>query len=193
MPREDAGEVTLLLKAVKDGLPGAPDRLMSLVYDRLKAIARNRVGSGSKSGMDATTLVHEAYLRMFDQQDATWENRNHFFWAAARAMRDILVERARRNAAIKNGGGRRHVSIHDDIPGAMEATDLLALNESLKRLEKAHPKAAEVVMLRFFAGLDRAQAAEVTGQSETALWREWVFAKAWLLADLNGSKGDEKP
>ncbi len=180
------GDVTVLLRAVKDGTPGAADRLMSLVYENLKKIARNRaVVSGD--GFEATTLVHEAYLRLFGKDDISWENRHHFFWAAARAMRDILVERARRQGAEKRGGGKRTVRLDDDVPHAGEAESLLDIHEAIGRLEKVHPDAAHLVILRFFAGLTREQVAEVTGLSSSAVWREWNFAKAWLMADIEGS------
>lgn len=190
MNDEIAGDVTVLLRAVKDGTPGAADRLMSLVYENLKKIARNRAGTPGNGSLEPTTLVHEAYLRLFGKDDVAWENRHHFFWAAARAMRDILVERARRQGAEKRGGGRRQVQLNDDVPQADEAESLLDIHASLERLELVHPDAARLVILRFFAGLTRQQVAEVTGLSVSAVWREWNFAKAWLLADIEGtSKG----
>lgn len=186
MADEQIGDVTVLLRAVREGLPGAADRLMALVYERLKQIARNRVGAVGPCDLEPTTLVHEAYLKMFGKDEPSWENRHHFFWAAARAMRDILVDRARRQAAYKRGGGRRHVQINDDIPQVSGAEDLLALNEAIRRLEAAHPDTARIVILRFFAGLTREQIVEITGLTATAVWREWSFAKAWLLDELEG-------
>jgi RNA polymerase sigma factor (TIGR02999 family) len=186
MTEDRAGDVTVLLKAVKEGLPGAPDRLMSLVYDELKHIAWNRAASAGTGSMEPTTLVHEAYLRMFAKADPAWENRHHFFWAAARAMRDILVERARRQGAEKRGGQRRRIELDDDLPQVTEAEDLLALTGAIRRLEAFHPDSAHLVILRFFAGLTREQVAEVTGMSASAVWRDWSFAKAWLLAELQG-------
>lgn len=184
MTAEPRGEITGALVQMRAGLPGAPNRLMALVYSELKKIARNRLPSRDKKCSDATTLVHEAYLRLFGGKPVAWENRHHFFFAAARAMRDILVDRARRQNAKKRGGGHRRVDLDSETPDLSQAADLLAIHEVLDRLERTHPETAQIVMLIFFAGLTRAQVAEVTGISESAVWREWNFAKAWLLEAL---------
>lgn len=186
MAEDNPGDITILLRSVHEGSPGAADRLLSLVYQKLKQIARNRVREGGPSDIEPTTLVHEAYIKLFRKQDSTWENRHHFFWAAARAMRDILVDNARRRHADKRGGNRRHLSLDDECAGTEGAKDLLEIDEAMKRLEVVHPRAAQIVMLRFFAGLTREQIAEVTGVSASEVWREWNFAKAWLLAEVEG-------
>lgn len=185
---DDSGTITILLHEVKAGTPGAADRLMAMVYEQLKHLARNRATSGGT--MDPTTLAHEAYLRLFGKGEQSWENRHHFFWAAARAMRDILVERSRQELAAKRGGGKRIISLDADIPDVSDPADMLAINDALKLFEVMHPLAARLVMLRFFAGLTREEVAEVSGLSEAAVWREWVFAKAWLLVEIEGSKRD---
>lgn len=193
MASEPIGDITVLLQAVRDGLPGAPDRLMALVYGELRNIARQRKASARADSLEPTSLVHEAYLRLFSRTDLSWENRHHFFWAAARAMRDILVERARRRGAAKRGGGCEHVPIMDDEAACIsEATDLIALNQALERLEVLYPLAGQMVMLRFFAGLTREQVAEVTGMSSGAVWREWCLAKAWLHKELVGANSRSK-
>lgn len=189
MTNEPPGDVTAVLREIQDGLPGAPDRLMALVYAELKKIAHNRLASRSKGLSEVTTLVHEAYLRLFAGKDVAWENRHHFFFAASRAMRDILVDRARRDHAQKRGGGRPTLELNDEIPVLSRAADLLAIHEALERLERIHPENARIVMLMFFAGLTRDEVAGVTGRSPSAVWREWNFAKAWLLDAL----GDHVP
>lgn len=183
-----AGEVTVLLRALSAGQPGAADQLIALVYDELKRIARNRVSVAGKAHLEPTALVHESYVRLFSREEQTWENRHHFYWAAARAMRDVLVEAARSQQAAKRGGGQRHVDLGDDVPAAAEtdAEDLLALNDALRALEAVHPETARLVMLRFFAGLTRDQISELSDLSPAAVWREWNFAKAWLLEKLGG-------
>lgn len=184
MPTRANGDITAVLTDMREGLPDAPNRLMALVYVELKKIARNRLAGRSKNTSDATTLVHEAYLRLFNGKKITWENRHHFFFAAARAMRDILVDRARRQQAKKRGGGRVQVDLDADVPDLTQATDLLAIHDVLDRLEQKHPDTARIVLLIFFAGLSREDVAAITGMSESAVWREWNFAKAWLLDAL---------
>jgi len=193
MLEDESGEITILLKAVKNGSPGATDRLMSLVYDRLRGLARNRVRSTGVSDLDPTTLVHEAYLKMFGTAEPSWENRHHFFWAAARAMRDILIDRARKQATQKRGGGRGRAFFEREISTFSEADDLLALDEAIHELERAHPDVARIVFLRFFAGLTREQTAEISGMSEAAVFRTWAFAKAWLLDALDSSDSPTPP
>lgn len=181
----DADDVTALLRAVREGVPGAADRLMSAVYRELRKIASRRVGG---SGLEPTTLVHEAYLRMFGTSETPYQNRHHFFWAAARAMRDILVERAREASALKRGGGRTRMELQDRpcSTSEAEAAELISLDQALRRLETVHPQPAKVVMLRFFVGLTREEIAEQMDLSPSAVWREWNFARAWLHAEMDG-------
>lgn len=191
MEPEAVGDITEILKAIGSGDRSAPDRLMRLVYGELRKIAANRLRSeGLAAAYEPTTLVQEAYVKLFARDGGTWENRHHFFWAAARAMRDNLVERARRNAAQKRGGGQVRVNLEDQAMNAtlVESEDLLSLDEALQKLERLHPMSARVVMLRFFAGLNREEIAEQLKWSEAAVWREWNFAKAWLHAEIEGSE-----
>lgn len=186
MSRTSKGEITSIIELAKAGVPGATQRLFSFVYDELKKIARNRLSAGEHWATQTTTLVHETYLRMVKGDDASWANRHHFFWAAARAMRDILVERARHDAAAKRGGGHKRVELGEDLFRVSESTDLLDLADALDRLELLHPVAAQIVQLKYFAGLNREQIAELLDMSPAAVWRQWSFARAWLATELQG-------
>lgn len=179
-------EVTLLLHAINDGDNGASDRLLSLVYDELRVLARSKmrhVPSGET--LQATALVHEAYLRLVQSPAQSWENRSHFFGAAARAMRNILVERVRRKSTVKHGGDRQRIGYSEDLPIASGVdVDLLALDEALNRLEQTSADGFEVVMLRYFAGLSIDQTAEVLNTSSATVDRRWSMARAWLLREM---------
>ena len=139
--------------------------------------------------LQATALVHEAYLRLVGDDDPGWNSRGHFFGAAARAMRDILVEQARRKASLKRGGDRRREGDAADLAIAIDApaSDLLALDELLERLEEQDPRKAQVVMLRFFAGLTNPQIAEILGVSLPTVERDWRFARSWLQRELGAT------
>jgi RNA polymerase sigma factor (TIGR02999 family) len=186
------GDITILLQAVKDGDPTALDRLFTLVYDELKKIAKTRMSAAGQTTSDPTTLVNEAYLRLINREETSWQDRHHFFWTAARAMRDILVERARREGSAKRGGGRQRLELHEEMLVSAEPPDLLDLHEALAKLEVAHPKSAEIVILQFFAGLNREQIAEVLNVSPSSVWREWSFARAWLLDQLEQQNTPEE-
>ena len=192
MPRDSKGEITSILEAAKNGQPGATQRLFSLVYDELKKIAKNRISAGNNWATHTTTLVHETYLRMVKDDDASWANRHHFFWAAARAMRDILVERARRDGAAKRGGGHKRVDLDEGMLSDSNSPDLLDLNDALERLTVEHPKAVKIVELKYFAGLNREQIAKLMGMSEATVWREWSFARAWLANELDANTDNKK-
>jgi len=183
-----ANEVTTILAAINRGEEHAADELMPIVYNRLRRLAQQMMGS-EKPGqtLQATALVHEAYLRLLgDGQEPTWQDRRHFYAAAAQAMRRILVERARRHSRIKHGGGRKRLAL-DDVEAAIdsESVDLVAVDEALRRLEKEDARAAQVVMLRYFAGLsveDTAQALEIAPRT---VRRDWTYAKAWLMEEMS--------
>jgi RNA polymerase sigma factor (TIGR02999 family) len=186
-------EVTRILEAIDRGDPGAANQLLPLVYDELRRLAARRL-SREPAGqtLQATGLVHEAYLRLVDVESAPqWNGRGHFFAAAAEAMRRILVENARRKRRLKHGGGRRRV----DLDAAALAADgpaeeeLLAVDEALGRLAAEEPQAAELVKLHYFAGLTIEQAAEVLGVSARKGYRIWAYARAWLFRSL----GSEEP
>jgi RNA polymerase sigma factor (TIGR02999 family) len=183
-----------LLDAVRDGDPGARDDLVRAVYDDLRRIAQARLGSPNGRTLQATAIVHEAFIRLFRGENASWEHRAHFFFAAARAVHDIVVEDARRRGAIKRGGGlKRFDSANLTLPFETSLEDLLSLDQALHRLEKEDRRSYELVMLRFYVGLNEAQIAEVLGVSTRTVQREWRFAKAWLHQELSGEDGNGDP
>jgi RNA polymerase sigma factor (TIGR02999 family) len=193
MPKTPGNKVTAILQAAQAGDRDAAARLLPLVYDELRKLARSRMAllpPGQTS--QPTALVHEAYLRLLGKADLELDSRRHFFFAAARAMRDILVEEARRKAGPTRGGDRRRVELAEDAV-AIEppVDDVLALHEALAELEKEDPLKAQIVDLRYFAGMSVSEAAQVLGISERALYRHWRFIKAWLKARL-GDPGDSE-
>jgi RNA polymerase sigma factor (TIGR02999 family) len=188
----DMPNVTRLLDATGAGDLKAAADLLPLVYDELRMLAAARMAAEPAAHtLDATALVHEAYLRLVDPADAArWENRGHFFAAAAEAMRRILVETARRKGRVKRGGERRRVAL-DPAHAAADTSDddLLAVDEALARLEAESPEAAAVVKLRYFAGLTAEQAAAALGVSKKTTDRQWAYARAWLFDALGGRPG----
>jgi RNA polymerase sigma factor (TIGR02999 family) len=186
-----AGEVTRLLSAVAAGRPLQFDRLLSLVYDELLLIARRRMGDERRDHtLEATALVHEAYLRLLGDagEGLAWSCRGHFFHAAAEAMRRILIEHARAKGRLKRGGDRQRETLDAAEPTVPDdPQDLLALDAAVCRLEKMEPRAAAIVRLRFFGGLSVEDAAEATGTSPRTVKREWAFARAWLYQQLRGA------
>jgi len=186
-------EVTRILAEIGRGDPRAAEQLLPLVYDELRRLAARRLAQ-EKPGqtLQATALVHEAYLRLVGGAAAPgWDGRRHFFAAAAEAMRRLLVENARRKRADKHGGARRRLDV-DEIdltgigPGAA-AEDLLALDEALTRLAAEDPDRAELVQLRYFAGLSIEQAAAALGISPATAKRRWALARAWLFRAIEGT------
>ena len=181
-------DVTHILSAMENGDPSASDKLLPLVYDELRVLAHQRLAK-EKPGqtLQATALVHEAYLRLVGKdQDQSWDNRGHFFGAAAQAMRRILVDQARRKAGPKAGGDRTRMDISiDEIKGNKDQEiDLLALDDALDALATKDPRKAELVKLRFFAGLTIEQAAKSLGISERTAFSDWAYAKCWLRAEM---------
>jgi RNA polymerase sigma factor (TIGR02999 family) len=180
-------EVTRILTAVEQGDPRAAEQLLLLVYDELRKLATARLAE-EKPGqtLQATALVHEAYLRLVGGDVAAeWAGRGHFFAAAAEAMRRILVENARRKQSQKHGGGRQRLDLDVEVLTAPESDlDLVALDAALTRLAEQDPLKARLVELRFFAGLTGEQAAAVLGVSASAADRLWVYTRAWLRREL---------
>src|SRR5262245_50385590 len=161
--------------------------LLPLVYAELRRLAAALAGRlPPGQTLTATALVHEAYVRLVGTRDPGWEGRRHFFGAAARAMRDILVEQARRKAAFKHGGGAKRVELTEGL-AVIEppAADLLAVDEAIQQLQQEKPHLAEIAMLRYFAGLSADETAAVLGISAGTLAREWRFARAWLVRRLD--------
>lgn len=181
-------EVTRLLDQIQRGDPHAAEQILPLVYDELRKLAAQKLAQ-EKPGqtIQATALVHEAYLRLVESENAqNWNSRGHFFAAAAEAMRRILVDQARRKRADKHGGGRLHISLSEDVAGPeARADDLIALDEVLSRLERHDPDAARLVKLRYFAGLSHQEAAEAMGLSRGSADRLWALARAWLFRQLS--------
>ena len=181
-------EVTQILSAIEQGDPHAADQLLPLVYDELRKLAAQRLAQEAPGQtLQATALVHEAYVRLVDVKEAQrWNSRRHFFAAAAEAMRRILIERARARGSTKRGGGRERLPI-DDVtsPSAERPDELLALDEALTRLAEVEAQAAELVRLRYFGGQTMGEAADLLGLSLRSTHRLWAYAKAWLLQELD--------
>ena len=184
-------DVTRILTAAERGDPGAAEQLLPLVYVELRKLAAQRLaGETPGQTLQATALVHEAYLRLVGStQPQDWNGRGHFFAAAAEAMRRILVETARRKGRGRHGGGRTRIDLDQVVAVGDDrgADDLLALDEALGRLEVEQPEVAAVVKLRYFAGMTAGQAAEALGLSRRTADRHWAFARAWLFDALGGT------
>src|SRR6516162_9063485 len=184
-------DVTRLLDAAAAGDPAAAADLLPLVYDELRKLAAARMAA-EKPGqtLQATALVHEAYLRLVGDQQ--FDNRGHFFAAAAEAMRRIVVENARRKKRAKHGAGRERIEIElADLPTRMPPEDLLALDEALGRLEQFDPVKARLITLRYFSGMTIEQAAAALNISRVTAHRYWTFARAWLHRQMTGGQPDE--
>ena len=215
-------DVTRILSQIESGDPAAAEQLLPLVYDELRRLARARLGH-EKPGqtLQATALVHEAYLRLVGQDSAkdkergrqgdsetetnsisprlpvsaspcpaSFHSRGHFFAAAAEAMRRILVESARRKKRLKRGGDREREPLEEDqIAAPDEAGDLVELDAALERLQQKDSRKAELIKLRYFAGLTQQQAAEALGISVATADRDWAYARAWLLREMGGARG----
>ena len=180
-------DVTRILSAIEQGDPQAAEQLLPLVYDELRKLAAQKLAQ-EKPGqtLQATALVHEAYLRLVDVQKAQhWNSRGHFFAAAAEAIRRILVENARRKGRQKHGGDRRRVDLDAAVTVADPADDLLALDEALGRLAAVDALAAKLVTLRYFSGLTMSAAADALGISLRSAERNWTYAKSWLHRELS--------
>ena len=187
-------ELTQVLAAIEQGDSRAAEQLLPLVYDELRKLAAQKLAQ-EKPGqtLDATALVHEAYLRLVvparsacqDADEKHWNTRGHFFSAAAEAMRRILIDQARHKQSQRGGGGLQRQDIeHQQIAAAEPSLDVLAVNEALERFEKVDPLKAHLVKLRYFAGLTIPQAADALGISSTTADRYWAYARAWLHAEL---------
>jgi RNA polymerase sigma factor (TIGR02999 family) len=182
-------DVTRILSEVEQGDPHAAEKLLPLVYEELRKLAAQKLAQ-EKPGqtLQATALVHEAYLRLVDTEKAqAWNSRGHFFGAAAQAMRRILIEQARRKLADKRGGRRRRVDLdHVDAAGAPPDTDLLDIDEALTRLAAEDPQAAQLIQLRYFGGLSLEDAAAVVGLARSSAYEHWAYARARLRCLLPG-------
>lgn len=181
-------DVTRILSTIEQGDPSAAEQLLPLVYEELRKLAAQRMAHEVPGQtLQATALVHEAYLRLVDNEKAQhWNSRGHFFGAAAEAMRRILIDNARRKKRPKHGGARQRVELDEACClHSAPADDLLALDEALARLASQEPAKAELVKLRFFGGLSLDEAAEAIGVSRATAKRYWTYARAWLYAEID--------
>lgn len=179
-------DVTRVLEAIGRGEQQATDELLPLLYDQLRKLAASRLSREAPGqSLQATALVHEAYLRLVgSEQDPHWENRGHFFAAAAEAMRRILIDRARAKARIKRGGDREKFELQEaDLVVSIPAEQFVEVNDALDKLEEEAPMSAQIVKLRCFAGLTMEEIAEALGMSRTTATKHWAYARAWM-ADL---------
>lgn len=180
-------EVTRILVAIEEGDVHAVDKLFPLVYQELRRLAAQQFRKELPGQtLQATALVHEAYLRLVGEEEQNWNSRHHFFSAAAEAMRRILIENARRKKRIRYGGGHKRVDLDvADVADEMHSDDLLALDEALEKLTNVDKGSAELIKLRFFAGLTTEQAAEILGIPHRTADRNWAYARAWLYKEIN--------
>jgi RNA polymerase sigma factor (TIGR02999 family) len=176
-------EATLLLTAVEQGDPKAAEKLLDLLYEELRQLAASKMAREAPSQtLQPTALVHEAWLRLVGSQNPKFENRAHFFSAAAEAMRRILIDRARRKLRIRHGGGLERVSLDgQDLAAPGDDEQLLAVHEALNNLAKDHPVQAEVVKLRYFVGMTTEETAEILGISVATVKNYWTFARTWIF------------
>ena len=180
-------DVTRILNAIEEGDARAADELLPLVYEELRQLAAQKFFKEAPGQtLQATALVHEAYIRLVGTENPNWDNRGHFYMAAAEAMRRILIENARRKNSLKHGGGRQKVEL-DDVDPAIEgpSDDLIALDEAMEKLILEDPIKADLVKLRYFTGLEIEQAAEILGISRATAARYWTYARARLFQEIN--------
>lgn len=186
------GDVTQILSAIESGDGTAAEQLLPLIYDELRRLAAQKMaGESPDHTLQATALVHDAYLRLVDVERAQhWDSRGHFFAAAAEAMRRILVESVRRKSRIKHGGCHNRVELEHSIAVSQSGSpvELLDLDEALKQLEIEEPAKAELIKLRFFAGLSMDAAAAILGISSATATRDWCYARAWLYRRMSESE-----
>ena len=187
-------EVTRIINAIEQGDSGATEELLPLVYEELRLLAAQKMAQ-EKPGqtLQATALVHEAYLRLVEGEGQNWNSRGHFFMAAAEAMRRILVENTRRKGRLKRGGDRQKTGLTEaSLIGEAPSDDLLALDEALEKLSTKEPPVAELVKLRYFAGLTIGQVAEIQGISRRSVIDHWAYARSWLTREI-GMDGKANP
>ena len=184
--KPEPGEVTRLLERAGGGDPRAAGELLPIVYEQLRVRARTEM-AGEKAGhtLQPTALVHEAYLRLVGNRELAWDNRAHFYVAAAEAMRRILIEQARKKGRLKRGGNRRRIPLNVvDLAERGDVEEILSLDDAVRRLEERDRRMADVVRLRFYSGLSETETAAALGVSERTVRREWSTARAWLLSRL---------
>jgi len=183
------GDATLLLNAVEQGDPRAAEQLLDLVYEELRRLAASKMAREAPGQtLQATELVHEAWLRLIGRENPTFANRAHFFSAAAEAMRRILIDRARRKLTQRHGGDLERVDLEgQDLPAPASDQQILAVHEVLDKLAKEHPVEAQVVKLRYFVGMTNEETAKALGISLTTTKAYWTFARTWILHEIENS------
>ena len=186
MANSPAHSITEILSAAAAGDRAASDRLLPLVYSELRKLARARMAKASAGQtLEPTALVHEAYMRLIDREKCQWDHRGHFFAAAAGAMRDILVEQARKRASLKRGGDRNRADLDDFEPAIQSPSDdVLAVHEALQQLESEDPRKSQLINLRYFAGFSNEETAAALGVSVGTVERDWRYVRAWLKRAL---------
>ena len=189
---DEAADITEWLSAARGGDRSALDRVLSTLYRELHGMARRQLGPAQGQTLDATGLVHEAYLRLVGRSEAEFEDRAHFFAYAASAMRSVVIDYARQRLAVKRGGDLHRVTeLPDDVEGGLRLDeDMLALDTALTKLAGVDVKLAQVVELRYFAGLSEQEIAELMKRSERSIRRDWQKARMFLLASLGGEDGE---
>lgn len=182
-------EATVMLNAIERGDPQAADKLLNLVYDELRRLAAYKLSrEAPNQTLQPTALVHEAWLKLVGGEERKFENRTHFFAAAAEAMRRILVDRARRRLTQRHGGSYQRVELEEsNLVAPDEDNQLLAVNDALEKLEREYPTQAQVVKLRYFAGMTNEEAAQLLGLSVSTIKNYWAFARAWLFNEIKGA------
>ena len=182
-------DVTRILTAIEQGDVKAADKLLPLVYEELRRLAAHKMSQEPPGQtLQATALVHEAYIRLVGSEARNWNSRTHFFCAAAEAMRRILIDNARRKQRLKRGGSKENLNLEDvEIPIEAPSDDLVALDEALAKLASSDKVKADLVKLRYFAGLTLEQAAGILGLSQTTAKRHWTYARAWLYRQISGN------
>lgn len=195
MSEPESPDITRILAKVSSGDPHAAHELLPLVYEQLRAAARKQMAQErGDHTLQATALVHEAYVRLVGSDDVSWENRAHFYVAAAEAMRRVLIEHARKRGRAKRGGGRRRIPLTgEELAQNPNLEEIMSVDAAIRRLEERDGRMARIVRFRFFAGLDVRETAAALGLSDRTVRREWALARAWLHRELSGGAGKDTP
>jgi RNA polymerase sigma factor (TIGR02999 family) len=195
MSDSESKDITQILQRLTSGKPRAANELLPRVYDQLRAAAQKQMAQErGDHTLQATALVHEAYLRLVGPQEIPWENRAHFYVAAAEAMRRVLIEHARKRGRVKRGGGRRRIPLTgEELVETPDLDEIMSVDAAIRRLEERDGRMARIVRLRFFAGLGVAETAAALGLSDRTVRREWALARAWLHRELSGEGGRDEP